>query len=110
MYSNIWFRITLVVVARWPFGPSGSVGAAGALAAAVTKAISAKGRRPAAANTLLSEVIETITLIPQALRQMKVIRTRFALAQKNRYDIKSLADAHLYKNFNNSLKPYIDEI
>ena len=30
-----------------------SVGAAGALAVAVTKAISAKGRRPAAANTLL---------------------------------------------------------
>ena len=31
------------------------VGAAGASAAAVTKAISAKGRRPAAANTLLSD-------------------------------------------------------
>ncbi len=34
-------------------GPPGPVGAAGALAAAVTKAISAKGRRPVAVNTLL---------------------------------------------------------
>ena len=48
----VWFQITLVVFARWPTGPPG---AAGALAAAVTKAIYAKGRRPAAANTLLSE-------------------------------------------------------
>ena len=51
-------QITLVVFARWPSGPSGPVGAAGALAAAVTKAISAKGRRPAAANTLLYELID----------------------------------------------------
>ena len=50
-----WHR-TLVVFAKWPSGPPGPVDAAVALAASVTKAISAKGRRPAAANTLLSEV------------------------------------------------------
>ncbi len=42
--------------ARWPSGPLGPVGEAGATAAAVTKAILAKGRRPVAANTLLYDV------------------------------------------------------
>ncbi len=47
------YHIPLVVFARWPSGPTGPVGAAGASATAVIKAISAKGRRPAAANILL---------------------------------------------------------
>ena len=43
-------------------GPPGPIGAAGALAAAVPKAISAKGRRPVAANTLLYEERRLILL------------------------------------------------
>jgi hypothetical protein len=53
VHWTIEYHITLVVFARWPSGPPGPVGAAGAPAADVTKAISAKGRRPVAANTLL---------------------------------------------------------